>query len=386
MKKVSMLDLKLEYEYMKEDIDSSIEKCLEHQRWILGPEVEQLERAIAKYLGVSHCIGVASGTDALAISLRAMAIKLKEQEYFDTTDEIITTPFTFTATGDAILRSGARPVFVDIEPETFNIDTSKIRQYLANCGHDKVVGIVPVHLYGQSCDMDQIMKIAKEYNLFVVEDVAQAFGGKWRQKKIGTIGDAGAFSFFPSKNLGGFGDGGMIATEDDKIADIARMLLRHGGMDKYNVTHIGYNSRLDTIQAATLLAKLKYVDELNNKRRAIAQSYTERLSEIPGLACPAVLPDAHHVYNQYTVRITDNKRDSVRKSLGEKGIGTAVYYPLPLHKMKVFENRVILADKLEQAEKASREVISLPIEPLLGEKEQSLVCESLKECIKDVQR
>lgn len=387
MKKVSMLDLKLEYEYMKKDIDSSINKCLEHQRWILGPEVEQLERAIAKYLGVRHCIGVASGTDALAISLRAMAIKLKEQEYFDATDEIITTPFTFTATGDAILRSGARPVFVDIEPDTFNIDPSKTRRYLANCDNNKVVGIVPVHLFGQSCDMDQIMEIAQEYNLFVVEDAAQAFGGMWHQNKTGAISDAGAFSFFPSKNLGGFGDGGMIATDDDKIADIARILLSHGGMDKYNVTHIGYNSRLDTIQAAILLAKLKYVDELNNKRRTIAQGYTARLAEIPGLKCPEALSDAYHVYNQYTFRIADHKRDIVKKSLGEKGIGTAVYYPLPLHKMKVFENRVILADKLEQAQKASREVLSLPIEPLLGEQEQLLVCETLKqECVKDVQR
>lgn len=380
MKQIPMLDLRLEYEYMKEDVDSYIGRCLEHQRWILGPEVKELETKTAEYLGVGHCVGVASGTDALVISLRALAIKLKGRECFDTTDEIITTPFTFTATGDAILRSGATVVFVDIEPDTYNIDTSKIRQYLSGPSkNSKVVGIVPVHLYGQSCDMDEVTKIAQEYNLFVVEDVAQAFGGKWREKKLGSIGDAGAFSFFPSKNLGGFGDGGMISTGDDGTAKIARMLLKHGGKDKYNVEHIGYNSRLDTIQAAILLAKSKYVDEFNDNRRKIAQFYTEKLSGIGGLTCPAVLSDVYHVFHQYTIRIADNKRDSVKESLGERGIGTAVYYPLPLHRMKVFDGRARGADNLEQSERASKEVLSLPIEPLLTEEERLFVCESLKE-------
>jgi len=379
MKQVPLLDLRREYEYMKEDIDSCINKCLEHQRWVLGPEVKELETKIAEYLGTDHCIGVASGTDALVISLRALAVKLKGKEYFDTTDEIITTPFTFTATGEAILRAGAKPVFVDIARDTFNIDTSKIREYLSSGDSSKVVGVVPVHLFGQSCDMDEISKIAKEYNLFVVEDVAQAFGGKWRDRKLGSIGDAGAFSFFPSKNLGGFGDGGMISTQDNQIADIARMLLMHGGKGKFDATYVGYNSRLDSMQAAVLLAKFKYTDELNNNRRKIAQVYEAGLSEISGLTFPVALPDAYHVYHQYTIRIADNKRDSVQESLRQKGIGTAVYYALPLHKLKVFDGRAILANKLEQAEKASREVLSLPIEPLLSEEEQQLVCESIKE-------
>lgn len=381
MKQVPMLDLRLEYNYMKKDIDSCIKACLEHQKWILGPEVKELEARVAEYVGVEHCIGTASGTDALAISLRALAIRQKEQEYFDTTDEIITTSFTFTATGDAILRAGARPVFVDIDPDTYNIDTSKIRQYLSGRNHGKVVGIVPVHLYGQSCNMDEVAEIAKEYNLFVVEDVAQAFGGKWHQKKLGSIGNAAAFSFFPSKNLGGFGDGGMMATNDNRIADIARMLLSHGGRDKYNVVHIGYNSRLDTIQAAVLLAKFKYIDELNSNRRKIAQVYTAGLSEISELRCPVTLSDAYHIYHQYTVRIADDKRDSVKQSLAQKGIATAVYYPLPLHKMKLFRDRAVAAEKLEQAEKASEQVLSLPIEPLLSEQEQLLVCESLKKTL-----
>lgn len=381
MKQIPVLDLKLEYEYMRKDIDARIKQCLEHQKWILGPEVKELETTIADYLKVANCIGTASGTDALVISLRALAIKLKGRQFFDPTDEIITTPFTFTATGDAILRAGATPVFVDIEPDSFNIDASKVRQYLSSGNSGKVMGIVPVHLYGQSCNMDEITKIAQEYNLFVAEDVAQAFGGKWHDKKLGSIGDAGTFSFFPSKNLGGFGDGGMIATNDDQIADIVRMLLKHGGKDKYNVEHIGYNSRLDTIQAAVLLAKFKYLDQFNNNRREIAHFYTKHLSEIAGLIPPVELSDTHHVYHQYTVKIADNKRDDIRQLLAEKGIATAVYYPLPLHKMKVFDGRAIIASQLNEAQKASEQVLSLPIEPLLGQKEQGFVCDSLMELL-----
>jgi UDP-2-acetamido-2-deoxy-ribo-hexuluronate aminotransferase len=382
MKQIPMLDLKAEYEFMKADIDARISRCLEHQQWILGPEVKELESAIANYLQTADCVGTASGTDALTIVLRALAIKLQGRQYFNSAEQIITTPFTFTATGDAILRAGATPVFVDIEPDTFNIDAVKVKKYLSGSDAGRVVGIIPVHLYGQSCDMDQIMEIAKQFNLFVVEDVAQAFGGKWHDKKLGTISDAGIFSFFPSKNLGGFGDGGMIATNDNKIADIARMLIKHGGKDKYNVDYIGYNSRLDTIQAAILLAKFKYTDMLNDKRRKIAENYTRRLSEITGLTAPAESADAHHVYHQYTVRIADDKRDPVKDFLAKKGVATVVYYPLPLHKMKVFDGRAIIAGRLDEAEKASQHVLSLPIEPLLGEEEQTLVCNSLKEALR----
>ncbi|MCL4491212.1 MAG: DegT/DnrJ/EryC1/StrS family aminotransferase, partial [Nitrospirae bacterium] len=226
MKDIPMLDLYREYEYMKADIDAAINKCLEHQRWILGPEVKEFEAKVARYLNVKHCIGTSSGTDALVLSLRALAIQTKGQEYFDRTEEIITTPFTFTATGDAVLRSGARPAFVDIDPSTYNIDPRKVREYLNRnamlppAERAKVIGIIPVHLYGQSCDMDEIMNIAEKYNLFVVEDVAQAFGGMWKGKKLGSVGTTGAFSFFPSKNLGGFGDGGMITTNDDAVAEL----------------------------------------------------------------------------------------------------------------------------------------------------------------------
>ncbi len=379
MKQIPMLDLKLEYEYMKEDIDAAIKECLGHQRWILGPEVKELEERIAKHIGVKHCIGTSSGTEALVLSMRALAIKLKGQEYFDKTDEIITTSFTFTATGDAILRAGATPVFVDIDPETYNINIDKIREHLTRSG--KVVGIIPVHLYGQACNMDEIMKIAKEHNLFVIEDVAQAFGGIWNSKKLGSIGSTGAFSFFPSKNLGGFGDGGMLATNDDEIEELARMIIKHGGKDKYNVDHIGYNARLDTLQAAILLVKFKYVEEFNERRRKIAQFYNEGLKDVEGIILGKTLPEAQHVYHQYTIRILDGKRDKVQKHLKDKGISTMIYYPVPLHKMRVFESRMKVSGGLKESEEATKEVLSLPMEPLLEVKDLEIVIQEIKRAL-----
>jgi UDP-2-acetamido-2-deoxy-ribo-hexuluronate aminotransferase len=359
---VPMLDLKLEYDYMKKDIDAAIAKCLEHQKWIFGPEVGQLEESVARYLGVKHCIGVSSGTEALVLSLRALAIKRKKKEYFDKTDEIITTPFTFTATGDAILRAGATPVFVDIDPITYNIDASNINEYVQH-NPGKVVGIIPVHLYGQSCAMDAITSIAEKNNLFIVEDIAQAFGASWKQRKLGEIGSTGCFSFFPSKNLGGFGDGGMISTSDGEIADLVRMLLKHGGKDKYNVDHIGYNARLDTLQAAVVLAKFKYIDEFNEKRRAIAAAYNTSMKDLKGVGLPGTgHPEGYHVYHQYTVRIRE--RDQIQTFLKDKGVSTMVYYPYPLSQMKVFEGRCKIHGRLKESQQAAKEVFSLPIEPL----------------------
>lgn len=373
-----MLDLQLEYRYMKNEIDAAISCCLDHQKWILGPEVKELEERIAAYLGVRHCIGVSSGTEALVLSLRALAIKRKGREYFDRKDEIITTPFTFTATGDAILRSGATPVFVDIDPETYNLDANKVRTYLQTSSG--VVGIIPVHLYGQSCDMDEFTEIARNHDLFVVEDVAQAFGGGWKGKKLGSIGTTGAFSFFPSKNLGGFGDGGLVSLNDVELAELVRMLLKHGGKDKYNVDHIGYNARLDTLQAAVLLAKFKFIDEFNEKRRKIARDYDEGLKGLKGIRTPAVgSPSAtYHVYHQYTVQV-DN-RDAFQAYLKEKGIATMVYYPYPLHKMKVFGGGSSLVSKsLANAEAASSSVFSLPIEPLQRDETTRYIIECMKE-------
>ncbi|HOK80417.1 MAG TPA: DegT/DnrJ/EryC1/StrS family aminotransferase [bacterium] len=374
---IPMLDLGREYEYMRNDIDQAIRKCLEHQKWILGPEVGELEKKISNYLGVKHCVGVSSGTDALVLGLRALALKIKGKEFFDRTDEIITTPFTFTATGDAILRSGAIPVFVDIDPQTFNIDTGKIAEYLENQG-DKVVGILPVHLYGLACDMDKIMGLAEKNKIFVLEDVAQASGGAWKNRKLGSIGNVGAFSFFPSKNLGGFGDGGMVATDDDEIADIVRILLKHGGKDKYNVDYLGYNARLDTIQAAVLVAKFKYLDQFNEKRRMIAEFYNENLKEIGHIITPEITPDAYHVYHQYTIRVKNGKRDGLQNYLKEKGIATMIYYPVCLHRMKLFEGRSKSFKTLINADNITSEVLSLPIEPLMKNEELQYIVSEIK--------
>ena len=377
-----MLDLQAEYAYMKKEIDAALQRCLGHQKWIFGPEVAEFEGAVKTYLDAKHCIGVSSGTEALVISLRVLAIKLKGKEYFDREDEIITTPFTFTATGDAILRAGATPVFVDIDPRDYNIDVKKVREYLASASGrstGKVVGIIPVHLYGQSCDLDEIMEIARENSLFVVEDVAQAFGATWKGRKLGSIGECGAFSFFPSKNLGGFGDAGMVATGDDEIAGLARMLLKHGGKDKYNVDHIGYNGRLDTLQAAILGAKLKYIDEFNENRLAVAKRYTKELSGVGDLVLPSYdrKNGSRHVYHQYTVRTS--RRDELQAYLNEKGVSTMVYYPFPLHKMRVFDGRIKVSGNLSNAEQAVNEVLSLPIEPLQRNDDTAYIADCIRQ-------
>ena len=382
MKKIPMLDLCCEYRYMKNDIDKAISQCMEHQKWILGPEVKMLEDEIAKFIGVKYCIGISSGTDAIVLALRALAIKLSGSEYFSKKDEIITTAFTFTATGDAIIRAGAIPLFLDINPETYNLDAGKIREYFDNNDASSVIGILPVHLYGRPSEMDEIMDIAKEYNLFVLEDVAQGFGGKWKDRKLGSIGDAGTYSFFPSKNLGGFGDGGMVATNDDDIAELIQMLVKHGGKDKYNVDHIGYNARLDTLQAAILLAKLKYVDEFNRKRRNIAEMYSKGLDGVGDISLPIgseyfLKEDYTHAFHQYT--ICTSKRDELMAHLKENGISSMIYYPFPLNKMKVFSgNRSKIAQNLENTEKICSQVLSLPMEPLQSKDDTEYVIACIK--------
>lgn len=388
-----MLDLRAEYEYMKADIDSAIARCLEHQKWILGPEVAELESQVAKYVGVEHCIGASSGTEALVLALRALAIQRKGEEYFDRSDLIITTPFTFTATGDAILRAGATPLFVDVDPTTYNIDPVLIRSCLEFGSHNpspiaprlKIVGIIPVHLYGRACEMDHILGVAQQNGLFVVEDVAQAFGGTFEGRKLGSLGNAGAFSFFPSKNLGGFGDAGMVSTNDDELAHIVRMLIKHGGKDKYNVDHIGYNARMDTIQAAILLAKLKYIDDFNYRRIRIASLYSEGLKDVTDITLPLQAGPAKdgegsgHVFHQYTVRVNAGKRDLLQRQLKSKGIDSMVYYPVPLHKMKVFQGRYALAGVPETAESSATEVLSLPIEPLMRKDQYERVIDAIVE-------
>ena len=379
-KSIPMLDLTEEALYQYRDIEAGIDSVIKKSNFILGDEVKRLEDKIASYIGTKYAVGVSSGTDALVMSLRALAIQRKNQEYWDRDDLIITTPFTFTATGDAILRAGATPLFVDIDPDTYNLNPELVAHAVKKFGK-RIKGILPVHLYGQPCDMDAIMEVARENDLFVVEDCAQSFGAKWDGRQTGSFGDTGCFSFFPSKNLGGFGDGGMITTDDEKLYELLLMLRKHGGKDKYNVDHIGYNARLDTLQAAVLLAKMECIDEFTEKRRAIARVYDEELRNIEWLQIPKVLDKAYHVYHQYTVRVKGRNRDDLQRSLKEKEIQTMVYYPVPLHRMGVFQRSGMEIYKdLSNSEQAVKEVLSLPVEPLYGEDVMSSIVDAIKEC------
>ena len=374
---VPMLDLKSEYLYMKADIDAAIAKCLDHQHWILGPEVKELEDRIAAYLGVKSCIGCSSGTEALVLAMRALAIKTTGKEYFERKHLIATTSFTFTATGDAILRSGATPIFVDIDPKTFNMDITQLKACIEKTSG--IIGIIPVHLYGHPCEMDEIVALASVKKIFVVEDVAQAFGAQYKGKKLGAIGDLGCFSFFPSKNLGGFGDAGMVSTNDLQLSDLIRMLTKHGGKDKYNVDHIGYNARLDTFQAAVLLAKFKYIDEFNDKRRRIAKNYNTGLKDSAGVITPEIVDG--HAAHQYTIRVPN--RDQVQTDLKTAGAQSMVYYPYPLHAMKVFkDNEAKVFSSLAYTEKAALEVLSLPIEPLQSDEATAQVIAAVHASVK----
>ncbi|MCK9614338.1 MAG: DegT/DnrJ/EryC1/StrS family aminotransferase [Candidatus Omnitrophica bacterium] len=405
MKKLTipLVDLKREYAFLKKGIGRQIKDCLASQHWILGEKVTQFEKELSKYLKSKYIIGLNSGTDAIILSLRAQAMKLKGKEYFDKEDEIITTPFTFIATAEAIIRSGATVVFVDIDPETFNINPQCIREAI----NKNTVGILPVHLFGLACDMENIVEIAKENDLFIVEDVAQAFGAGYvsedrgqkieDRKKLGTIGNCGAFSFFPSKNLGSYGDAGAISTDDRKVAELIVTLRNHGQTHQYDANYIGYNSRLDSIQAAILLAKLKYVDKFNNLRIKIAQKYHDGLKNIKNIYLPSAIPSTRpsarlrtsfgrchmpsstpqHVYNLYTIKVAANIRDGMLKFLNSAGIQARSYYPLPLHKMEAFKTAKI-SGNLINTEEASRGVLSLPVNPFLKNREIDYIIENIR--------
>ncbi|NPV14197.1 DegT/DnrJ/EryC1/StrS family aminotransferase [candidate division WOR-3 bacterium] len=372
---VPILDLKRQYRYLKAAIDQRLETALNHQQWIMGPEVRDLEQKVAQYIGTRYAIGVASGTDALVLALRALAYKRTGNDFWTPDAEVITTPFTFAATADAILRAGATPVFVDIDPLTFNINPALVERALTK----NTVGIIPVHLYGQTCPMAQLKELAQKHNLFILEDVAQAFGASYQGRKCGAWGDAGAFSFFPSKNLGGFGDGGIVTTDDQTIAEFVDILRRHGGKDKYNVDYLGYNSRLDTLQAAILLARFSALEEFNTRRVKIATAYNAALSTIPALTVPQLPVNGEHVFHQYTIRHPE--RDRLKQHLDQAKVATMVYYPIPLHKMKLFASRCRIAGDLKEAERAAREVLSLPIEPLLEPEEIAFVVQRVEECL-----
>ena len=368
---IPTVDLKKEHSFCKKQINRQIKECLAKQQWILGPKVYEFEKKVADYLGSKYTIGVSSGTDALVLSLRALAIKYRNKEYFDKKDEIITTPFTFAATAESIIRSGATPVFADIDPDTFNICPQSIKKAITK----NTVGVIPVHLFGLSCDMGSICSIAKNNGLFILEDAAQSFGGRYEDKKLGTLGNAGAFSFFPSKNLGSFGDAGLIATDNKKLADLIKVLRNHGQTKQYNADYIGYNSRLDSIQAAVLLAKIKHIDKLNNLRRKIAKNYNMLLSDIKELKTPLEPDYACHVYNLYTLRVS-SERNKLANYLNSKGIGARIYYPKSLDKMKAFKTAKI-GSGLKEVKQAIDQVLSLPCHPFLSIKEKAYIIKAI---------
>lgn len=370
---VPLLDLQRQYNSIKDDIDRAIQRVVDSQYFILGEEVENFESEIANYCGVKRAVGVASGTDALKLSLEAAGVGNGEN------DKVITTPFTYFATAGSIVNTGAEPVFVDIKPDTFNLDPTKLKDLLDSNPslQADAKAIIPVHLYGQMADMDPIMELADEYDLAVVEDAAQAIGAEYKGEKAGSIGDAGCFSFFPTKNLGGYGDGGMVVTDDDELAEKVRMLRVHGAKEKYYNEMVGYNSRLDAIQAAVLLAKLPYLDEWSNARRKNASKYNEMLNPISGIKAPEVAESRDHIYHQYTIRVTEGNRDELKQYLDEQGIGTKIYYPLSLHRQVCFEDLSYDKGAFTVSEEAAEEVLSLPIFPELRENEIGYVLEHI---------
>ncbi|MGC9057362.1 MAG: DegT/DnrJ/EryC1/StrS family aminotransferase [Candidatus Saccharicenans sp.] len=360
---IPILDLKAQYASIEKEIDEAIKKVLRSGQFILGPEVEALEKEVASLCGCKYGIGVASGTDALRLTLKALEI--------GPGDEVITTPFTFIATASCILHCGAKPVFVDIDPKTYNIDPDKIKPAITK----KTKAIIPVHLYGQPADMDKIMAIAKAYNLYIIEDAAQAIGAKYKGKPVGQFGIAGCLSFFPTKNLGAYGDGGMVVTNDVGLAEKIDVLRKHGSKKKYQAEILGFNSRLDEVQAAILRVKLKYLDKWNEARRCIAYRYNEKLKELP-VIIPYESPDVYHIYHQYTIR-TD-KRDNLMQYLKESGISTAIYYPVPIHLQKLFANLGYKNGDFKESEIASAQVLSLPLYPELHKEEQNLVIDKIR--------
>jgi len=349
---------------------SAIQKVVRDGQFIMGPNVKSFEEEVATYLGVRHAIAVNSGTDALVIGLRALGV--------GPGDEVITTPLTFFATAEAVHSVGATPVFVDIDPESFNIDVSQVEAAIT----ERTKAIIPVHLYGRPCEMDTLLSIARKYHLNVVEDAAQAFGAMLRGQKVGTFGDVAALSFFPSKNLGGFGDGGMIVTNRDEVADVARALRVHGSRRKYYNELVGYNSRLDEIQAAILRVKLPRLDASNDGRRRVAAWYNELLQDVRGVKVSIPNEDVHHVYHQYTIRITGVNRDLVQARLRDRGISTMVYYPVPLHKLAVYSGRNL---HLPHSETAAAQVLSLPIWPQMTRETVETVVTALREALDDAQ-
>ena len=378
MNNVPPLDLSRQYAQIGDEMAAAVQKVLASGAYIGGPAVKTFEQEFANYIGVSDCVGCNSGTDALILALRALKI--------GPGDEVITTPFTFFASAETISAVGATPVFVDIDAATFNMDLDRLEAAIT----EKTKAIMPVHLFGQPIDMTRLMDIANKHNLVVIEDCAQSVGAEWQSQKVGSIGHVGCFSFYPTKNLGACGDGGAATTNDRALAAAMRMLKEHGQSSRYFYEEIGYNSRLDALQAVILSIKLRYLDTWNNQRGDRAKLYSEFLDRVPGVAVPTELPGAKGVWNQYTIQIKSqenapnspaNFRDSVRTKLQECGIGSMVYYPLALHLQPVYKSLGYLAGQLPVAEQVCHEVLSLPMFPELSRDQQERTIYALKDSL-----
>jgi dTDP-4-amino-4,6-dideoxygalactose transaminase len=374
---IPAFDIKQQYSTIAAEVSAAVLEVLASGRYIGGPVVESFEQDFAAYHHVNNCIACNSGTDALYLALRALGIS--------TGDEVITTPFTFVATAEVISAVGGKPVFVDIDSNTLNLDLQQVTAAIT----PQTKAIIPVHLFGQPVDMTALMAIANAHNLAVIEDCAQATGASWNNQKVGSIGHIGCFSFYPTKNLGGCGDGGAITTNDPELAAKMRVIKEHGQRNRYYYEEIGVNSRLDSLQAAILQIKLRYLDIWNQQRRAIANYYQQFLSQIPGIVPPQELAGGLSVWNQYTIRISSQGRngasatyrDSVRDQLQARGVNSMVYYPYPLHLQPVYQHLGYQPGQLPVAELACQEVISLPMFPELTQEQQDQVIYALKDIL-----
>ncbi|MDY7010516.1 MAG: DegT/DnrJ/EryC1/StrS family aminotransferase [Planctomycetota bacterium] len=362
---VPLLDLKAQYATIKDEILPAMAAVMESQYFINGPEVKELEKQVAQYSDCAAAVGVSSGTDALLCSLMTLGIGAG--------DEVITTPYTFFATAGSIWRRGARPVFVDIEPETFNIDPAKIEAAVTK----NTKALMPVHLFGQMAEMDPIMEIARKHNLYVIEDAAQSIGSTYKGRKAGSIGTAGCFSFFPSKNLGGMGDGGMVVTQDAELAERLSQCRNHGSKPKYYHKWVGGNFRLDTLQAAGLIVKLRHLDYWSAGRRENAAKYDELFADFEPVTTPVIREYNRTIYNQYVIRVP--KRDELRAFLKEQGIGCEVYYPLSLHEQECFRRLGYKRGDFPVSESAAGETLALPVYPELTDEQIQYVAGKVKE-------
>ena len=366
---VPLLDLQAQYASVRDGVQQAVERVLASQRFVLGDEVRQLESSIAEYCQTKHAVGCASGSDALLLSLMALDIQAG--------DEVLTTPFSFFATAAAIARLGARPVFVDIDPRSYNIDTSRI----ADAVTPRTKVIMPVHLYGQCAEMDPLLEVGKRRGIPVVEDAAQAIGATDNGRRAGSMGLMGCFSFYPTKNLGGAGDGGILTTNDDQIAARLRRLRTHGGANEYEHAEIGINSRLDELQAAVLRVKFPSLDKWSEERSLKAAFYSQLLNDADlsfPLTTPQVRTDCRHIFHQYVIRVPGN-RDALMEHLKTRGVGTKVYYPIPLHEQECFSYLGYKRGDFPEAEAAARETLALPVYPELTEAQQVYVVQAIKE-------